>query len=224
MAGVGPEIVAFFSYPTTKTVLTMLSSNAVSFFSGLSFFLAVRGQFTPAASVASLYSLTTSTSLPFPTATLSSSDAGSLIASEWSLSKGRIEDGATDLSFVSDPFPSSSAPDSNASAGSGPVLQVSYPAGSFNNNTGGAQFYTLWNTTDGNAFQSVLLSYEIAFDTNFQWVKGGKLPGLRGGPLVNGCDGGAEPNGTDCFSARVMWRTNAQGEGMFLLSVSGYSN
>lgn len=59
----------------------------------------------------------------------------------------------------------------------------------------------------------MLLSYELAFDTNFQFVKGGKLPGVRGGPSTTGCDGGKEPNGTDCFSARLMWRKDAAGEG-----------
>jgi hypothetical protein len=58
----------------------------------------------------------------------------------------------------------------------------------------------------------MLLSYELAFDEGFDWVKGGKLPGLRGGPNPDGCSGGNEPNGTDCFSTRLMWRTNGAGE------------
>lgn len=59
----------------------------------------------------------------------------------------------------------------------------------------------------------MLLSYELAFDAGFDWVKGGKLPGLRGGPNPDGCSGGNEPNGTDCFSTRLMWRQNGAGEG-----------
>jgi len=58
----------------------------------------------------------------------------------------------------------------------------------------------------------MILSYEIAFDSNFNWVQGGKLPGLRGGPDVDDCSGGDQPNGTDCFSARLMWRKNGAGE------------
>jgi len=58
----------------------------------------------------------------------------------------------------------------------------------------------------------MLLSYELAFDTGFDWVKGGKLPGLRGGPNPDGCSGGNKPNGSDCFSTRIMWRTNGAGE------------
>ncbi|KAJ7497309.1 polysaccharide lyase family 14 protein [Mycena latifolia] len=162
-------------------------------------------------SLAAKFSLTTSTTLPFPTATQSSSDAQALLVSGWSLSKGRIQNGGDDLSFVDDPFPNSPAPGATANS-TGPVLQVTYPAGSFSGDTGGAQFYNLWNTTDASGFQSMLLTYEVAFDADFDWVKGGKLPGLRGGISPTGCSGGNEATGLDCFSARVMWRTNGAGE------------
>ncbi|KII92918.1 polysaccharide lyase family 14 protein [Plicaturopsis crispa FD-325 SS-3] len=167
---------------------------------------------TSAAALASQYSLTTSTSLPFPTATQTSSDAQALMVSQWSLSKGKIQNGADDLSFVDDPFPSSSTPGTSSLNTTSPVLQVTYPAGSYSHDTGGTQLYSLWNTTDGSVFQSMVLSYEVAFDKGFDWVKGGKLPGLRGGPDPNGCSGGSQPNGSDCFSSRVMWRTGGAGE------------
>jgi len=154
--------------------------------------------------LASQYSLSTSTSFPFPAATEASDGTQSTLLS-WSLSKGRIQNGVDDLAFVSDPFPSSS------NSSSSPVLQVTYPSGSFSHDTGGAQFINLWNTTDNSPFQSMMVSYEVAFDQNFDWVKGGKLPGLRGGS-VTGCSGGSEPNGTDCFSARLMWRPDGAGE------------
>ena len=164
-------------------------------------------QTTPPASAASQYSLTTSTTIPFPTATLANSDTQSFITSNWGLSKGRIQSGGSNLVFVADPFPSGS------SSASGPVLQVQYPAGSFqDNNAGGAQLYALWNSS-GSAFQSMLISYEVAFDSGFDWVKGGKLPGLRGGPDPNNCSGGNQADGTNCFSSRLMWRTNGAGEG-----------
>jgi hypothetical protein len=51
------------------------------------------------------------------------------------------------------------------------------------------KWYSLWNTTDGSQFESMMLSYELAFDSNFNWVQGGKLPGLRGGADVNDCSG-----------------------------------
>ena len=168
---------------------------------------------TAPASVASQYGLSTSTSLPFPQATQSNSSTQTYITSNWGLSKGRIQNGGSNLAFVTDPFPNAPVPGSSTSNTSAPVLQVQYAAGSYeDNNVGGAQFYAMWNAS-GSAFQSMLVSYEVAFDTGFEWVKGGKLPGLRGGPDPNNCSGGNQANGTNCFSSRVMWRTNGAGEG-----------
>ena len=182
--------------PRWVAILTVLFATAVR---------TVAGGTTPVASIASQFSLTTSTSLPFPTATLSSSDANDFAVQSWSLSKGRLQNGQGDIQFVSDPFPNNPVPvDEGNGTSSGAVLQVEYPAGSFDNQTGGAQFYTLWNSTS--SFQSMLVSYELAFDSGFDWVKGGKLPGLRGGPNITGSSGGKQPNGTDCFSTRLMWR------------------
>ena len=165
--------------------------------------------------IASQFSLTTSTSIPFPTATLSSSDTQSFITSGWSLSKGRIQNGAGNLAFVADPFPNASVPGSTAP--SGPVLEVTYPQGSFSHDTGGSQLFSLWNTSDGSQFHSVLLTYEVAFASNFDFVKGGKLPGLRGGPDPDGCSGGNASTGSNCFSTRLMWRKQGAGEGESLL-------
>lgn len=173
------------------------------------------GAATSADQLASLYSLTTSTSLPFPTATQSSTDAQSLMVSNWSLGKGRIQNGASNLAFVNDPFPDKPVPGSTANT-SGPVLQAIYPAGAFQSTNSGAQWYNLWNTTDGSTFGTMLATYEVAFDAGFDWVQGGKLPGLRGGLSSTGCSGGDTANGQDCFSSRLMWRTNGAGEGMYL--------
>ncbi len=162
--------------------------------------------------LAQRYSLTTSTTLPFPTATQANADTQNLLVQQWSLGKGRIQDGADRLEFVADPFPRNSVPGSTQNA-TGPVLQATYPAGSFSHESGGAQFYNLWNNTNGNPFQSMIVSYELAFPQDFDWVKGGKLPGLRGGLNSTGCSGGNEPDGRDCLSARLMWRRNGNGEG-----------
>lgn len=180
---------------------------------------------TAAEDVAAQYSLTTSTQIPFPTTTLSSSDAQTFIetlSNGWSLSKGQIQNNPGNTAFVTDPFPNSPIPGLASINNSGPVLQVTYPQGSLHDD-GGTQLYSLWNTTDGSSFNSMLLSYELAFDEGFNWVKGGKLPGLRGGPDPDGCSGGNEPNGTDCFSTRLMWRKNGAGEGMrFVQVLRGY--
>ncbi|KAF8885416.1 polysaccharide lyase family 14 protein [Mucidula mucida] len=156
--------------------------------------------------LASQYSLTTSTSFPYPTATQDSDTTGALIKSEWSLSKGQIQNKQEDLAFTDNPFPTSSSSDP------GPVLQVTYPQDSYSHDTGGTQFYNLWNTSDGSVFQSMMLSYDIAFADNFDWIKGGKLPGIRGGPDAKGCSGGSQPTGDDCFSVRLMWRPNGAAE------------
>ncbi|KAF8200808.1 polysaccharide lyase family 14 protein [Pholiota molesta] len=162
--------------------------------------------------VAAQYSLTTSTILPFPTATQSSNDTQNHLVSLWGLNKGHIQDGPQNLAFVDDPFPGKPAPGVANTPTSGPVMQVTYTEGSFSHDTGGAQFYSLWNTTDGSNFNSMMVQYEVAFDSGFDWVKGGKLPGLRGGLNSTGCSGGNKADGLDCFSSRLMWRTNGAGE------------
>lgn len=75
------------------------------------------------------------------------------------------------------------------------------------------------------SFPSLLLSYSVGFPANFDFVKGGKLPGLYSsvgllrpnGTLdanTDGCSGGARDGvGESCWSARVMWRENGEGEG-----------
>ncbi|KAF9475550.1 hypothetical protein BDN70DRAFT_883606 [Pholiota conissans] len=169
------------------------------------------GPIAPTA-VAAQYGLTTSTILPFPTATQSPSDTESHLVSLWGLNKAHIQDGPENLAFVADPFPSKPAPGVANTPTTGPVMQVTYPEGSFSHDTGGVQFYSLWNTTDGSSFNSMMVSYEIAFDAGFDWVKGGKLPGLRGGLNSTGCSGGNKADGLDCFSSRLMWRKDGAGE------------
>lgn len=164
-------------------------------------------------SLASQFVLTTSTSMPFPTATLSSSDAQNFVASSWSLSKGRVQNGGDNMAFVQDPFPNAPVPGTSSNTSGQPVLQVTYPQSQFGSTTSGMQLYSLWNTSDGSQFNSMLVTYEVAFDSGFPWVQGGKLPGLRGGD-PDGCSGGNAADGTNCFSARLMWRKSAQGEGM----------
>jgi hypothetical protein len=94
------------------------------------------------------------------------------------------------------------------------VLRVHYPANSASptvakkegNPLGGAQFYT---KLDLSPQDSLTLSYYVRFSENFDFVKGGKLPGLFGGM---GNNGGNIPDGTDGFSTRYMWRKQGDGE------------
>lgn len=94
------------------------------------------------------------------------------------------------------------------------VLRVNYPAGSASPMVtrktgapvGGAQFFADLGMQPQNALR---LSYYLRFSKDFDFVKGGKLPGLFGG-TVN--DGRKIPDGTNGFSTRYMWRKNGDGE------------
>lgn len=174
---------------------------------------AVSAGFTTADSLAASNSLTSSSVLAFPNSSLSSNATNDFIISKWGLSKGQIQHSPQDLSFVSDPFPDSQIPSDTASgvnASTGPVLKVNYPAKAFSADSSGVQFLSLFNGSQ--PFQSMLLTYDVAFDKGFNWTKGGKLPGIRGGKHANGCFGGSLPNGTDCFSIRLDWRPDGEGE------------
>lgn len=172
------------------------------------------GAFMLPPDIASQYSLSTSTSLPFPSATQSNSNTQKTLLDGWSIDRGKIQQGSANIEFVSDPFPNYHLPSSSSfPSPSGPVLRVTYTKGGYSSTGSGTQFYSLWNST-GDAFRTALLTYEVAFASSFNWVQGGKLPGFRGGQDPNTCDGGSKSDGT-CFSARIMWRKLGDGEGTY---------
>lgn len=92
------------------------------------------------------------------------------------------------------------------------TLQVLYPAGSYSPSKarGGLGFYASPIYLDNS--QKVTLQYKVKFSPGFDFVKGGKLPGLYGGSTT--CSGGADSE--DCFSTRFMWRREGD------LEVYGY--
>lgn len=105
--------------------------------------------------------------------------------------------GRESLSAVADP-----------AGGSGEVLRVHYDAGSYSHThdrDSGAGFYA----TPAPSHTVMMLSFDVYFSPNFDFVKGGKLPGLWGG-ITNTCSGGRHSD--DCFSTRFMFRANGQGE------------
>ena len=94
------------------------------------------------------------------------------------------------------------------------MLVVHYPAGSASPTVsrergrpvGGAQVRAWLGTPPAD---SMHLRYAVRFPPGFNFVKGGKLPGLYGGV---GNTGRRIPTGEDGFSARVMWRKHGDGE------------
>jgi hypothetical protein len=94
------------------------------------------------------------------------------------------------------------------------MLQLLYPKDSVNPAgwpQGGSEFYA--EPLDLSDARSVTFAYSVFFPSEFEWVKGGKLPGLYGGRT--GCSGG-DP-ALDCFSTRLMWREGGAGE-LYLVS------
>ena len=91
--------------------------------------------------------------------------------------------------------------------GTDQVLKVTYPAGSYSKGVlkGGTGF---WVYPFGNAtVEHATIEYSVLFPNEFDFVKGGKLPGLFG--KRTNCTGG--DSALDCFSARFMFGPNATG-------------
>ncbi|KAG0311988.1 hypothetical protein BGZ99_009790 [Dissophora globulifera] len=106
---------------------------------------------------------------------------------------------------------------SDPKIGSKRVLRSIYPAGSY---SGSGDKHAAFTATplSNNAFQGkvsryVRLEYQLYFQPGFNWVKGGKLPGILVGE-EKGCNGGCSGGGSAefCFSTRMMWRANGGGE------------
>ena len=80
------------------------------------------------------------------------------------------------------------------------AMRVFYPEGKYGPSESGAQ----WKHEINN-YDELYFSYRIKFEDNFDFVRGGKLPGLAGGTANTG---GNTPNGSDGWSARMMWKRN----------------
>jgi hypothetical protein len=125
--------------------------------------------------------------------------------SEWRDAWGYLQPGSfgqAQLSVVSD----ASAP------GGGQALRVFYGKGSSANtctdcaNPGGGQFYTSFAAMGRQSLADapvLYLRYYVKFPAGFDFGRGGKLPGLYGGP-IGGESGGH--HSTAGFSTRYMWR------------------
>ncbi|KAH7912293.1 polysaccharide lyase family 14 protein [Hygrophoropsis aurantiaca] len=99
--------------------------------------------------------------------------------------------------------------------------EAKYPKGSISPKTelpGGMGFYmsgppNFAKMLDAGA-TDVLFSYRVMFNHDWEWVKGGKLPGAYGGvgDLAYRCSGGRKDDRCKCFNFRLMWRAGGKGE------------
>ena len=88
------------------------------------------------------------------------------------------------------------------------AARVTYPQGTYSSE-GGAQYlldFALLESPIPNS-DEMYVRYYLKFDEGTDFIKGGKLPGFRGG---EGNTGGNPPDGYDGWSARIMWRANGR--------------
>ncbi|KAL5529872.1 hypothetical protein ACEPAF_6129 [Sanghuangporus sanghuang] len=59
-----------------------------------------------------------------------------------------------------------------------------------------------------------IFGYSVLFQEEWEWVKGGKLPGAYGGVGTSAysCTGGRKEGRDTCFNLRLMWRRDGLGE------------
>ncbi len=96
---------------------------------------------------------------------------------------------------------------------SGKSLRITYAGGEYGPADGGVQFSYRFSRAD-----EMNLEYKLKFEDGFEFVKGGKLPGLCGGNCPSG--GESADNG---WSARFMWRVrNIDGQDRVLGEVYLY--
>ena len=108
------------------------------------------------------------------------------------------------------------------------MLRVTYPIGSIDSGSvatlgtplGGAQAAIPFAT--GATSATTTLQYYIRPQPGFQPALGGKLPGLYGGDQ-SVASGGHDPDGTNGWTARLMWRPGNSGEVYaYLAGTDGY--
>lgn len=93
----------------------------------------------------------------------------------------------------------------NAFGGEGTTLAVAFPEGQVGTKETGAQ----WKSILPQAVEEATLTYRVKFSDGFDFVRGGKLPGLAGGTAPSGS---TQADGFNGWAGRLMWRTFFTGE------------
>lgn len=78
-------------------------------------------------------------------------------------------------------------------------MRYHFPEGAVGPSEGGGQ----WLTKIEDGIEELYFSYNIRFKPGFDWVGGGKVPGLRGGPQLNTV---GDPEWDAGFIALLMWK------------------
>ncbi|MCP8898155.1 polysaccharide lyase [Gilvimarinus xylanilyticus] len=96
--------------------------------------------------------------------------------------------------------------------GSDQSLLISYPKGAVGPEEGGVQFPIVLDGIEGFEayYSSLTLDYCLKFKPGFDFVKGGKLPGLMGSEGAWARSGGDQPDGSNGWTLRYMWRQNGR--------------
>lgn len=91
--------------------------------------------------------------------------------------------------------------------GDGLGWRIAFPPGGIGPEMGGVGWR--WPLPERTC-RTVVLRYSVEFEPGFEFVKGGKLPGLCGGPKT--ITGGDTCTGYDGWSVRIMWRREGRGQ------------
>ncbi|WWC92885.1 uncharacterized protein L201_007847 [Kwoniella dendrophila CBS 6074] len=115
------------------------------------------------------------------------------------------------------PLTAGKLPSSDTAPDGSNALVGNFPSGTVGLSSAGFSFYTegSHNGVQVDSAKEVSFSYSVYLKDGFEFVKGGKMPGLYGGTSLSqakSCSGGRQDSRDSCFSARLMWRTNGAGE------------
>ncbi|KIJ94831.1 polysaccharide lyase family 14 protein [Laccaria amethystina LaAM-08-1] len=142
-----------------------------------------------------------------------------LTLDDQSLGVHRISHSTTHNTTIPPP-PQSLSPSSSNIPPPNVAWEAYYPKGSINPTApipGGFSFYLSGPPFFSEALEGakeVVMSYRMMLAEEWDWVKGGKLPGVFGGVggSAYGCTGGRKEQRCQCFDLRLMWRPKSVGE------------